>query len=111
MPFIIGYLIKLSLSFGITCLFYQLVLRRLTFYTWNRLYLLGYTLFCFFLPFIDVTPVLQKNAVENNVAIQFIPALPSIAVAGKPLQHILSPIATAWSVENWILLFIIKTGV
>ncbi|HRP54645.1 M56 family metallopeptidase [Agriterribacter sp.] len=107
MPFIVDFLIKISLGFGITCLFYQLVLRRLTFYTWNRLYLLGYTLFCFFLPFIDITPVLQKNAVESNIAIQFVPALQSIGIADKPLQSVLSSAATVWPAQNWILLFII----
>jgi hypothetical protein len=68
---------------------------------------LGYTLFCFFLPFIDVTPFLQKNAVKDNIVIEFVPALQPIDVVGKTLQSVLLPAGTHWSVQNWLLLFII----
>jgi hypothetical protein len=42
MPPIILYIIKLSVTLAILWLFYCAVLRRLTFYTWNRWYLFGY---------------------------------------------------------------------
>nr|WP_295934454.1 M56 family metallopeptidase [uncultured Dyadobacter sp.] len=48
------YLLKLSLSFALIALFYHFVLRNLTFYQWNRWYLLLYTALCFAVPFIDL---------------------------------------------------------
>src|SRR5690606_14901210 len=56
-------------------LFYQLFLRRLTFYNWNRWYLLGYTVFSFFIPLIDFMPSLEKNALQENAVVQWIPAI------------------------------------
>ena len=42
MPILILYLFKLFVSLGIVFLFYQLVLRRVTFYNANRWYLVGF---------------------------------------------------------------------
>jgi len=53
MTILIPYLIKLSISLAVVYLFYQLFLRRLTFYNWNRWYLLIYSLLSFFIPFIN----------------------------------------------------------
>lgn len=73
MPYIAGYLLKLSISLSVVYLFYALVLRRLTFYTWNRWYLLGYSLLAFFIPFVNISPVLQNNHWHDSAVIQFIP--------------------------------------
>jgi hypothetical protein len=73
MPLIAGYLLKLSVSLSVVYLFYILVLRRLTFYTWNRWYLLGYSLLAFFIPFVNISPVLEKSDWDNNTLIQLIP--------------------------------------
>jgi bla regulator protein blaR1 len=43
-------------------LFYHLVLRRLTFYNWNRYFLMGYSCLCFLIAFIDVSPVIERNS-------------------------------------------------
>ena len=75
MPALVAYLIKLSVSLSVVFLFYQLVLRPLTFHVWNRWYLLGYTILAFFIPFINITPVLQHNAWSNNIAIQWVPLI------------------------------------
>jgi beta-lactamase regulating signal transducer with metallopeptidase domain len=75
MPALFVYLLKLSLSLGIVFLFYQLVLRKLTFYNSNRWYLLGYSLFCFFIPFIDVSTVLQKNEWATSRAVKWVPVI------------------------------------
>ena len=66
MPFLFEYILKLSLSLGVVFLFYHFVLRRLTFYNWNRWYLLGYTILCFFLPFIDISIALERSAIKDN---------------------------------------------
>lgn len=73
MPYIAEYLLKLSLSLSLVYLFYITVLRRLTFYNWNRWYLIGYSILAFFIPFINISPVLQKGAWDQNQVIQLIP--------------------------------------
>ncbi|MGB3088483.1 MAG: hypothetical protein WBB20_00845, partial [Chitinophagaceae bacterium] len=61
MPFFFIYILKLSVSLAVVFLFYHFVLRKLTFYNWNRWYLLGYTILAFFISFINISPVLEKN--------------------------------------------------
>ena len=75
MPAAFIYLLKLSVSLGVVFLFYQLVLRRLTFYNWNRWYLLGYALLSFFIPFIDITNAIKKDQLTTNSILQWIPVL------------------------------------
>ncbi|MBN8685768.1 MAG: hypothetical protein J0M10_02075 [Chitinophagales bacterium] len=75
MPFIFIYILKVSLSLGVVFLFYHLVLRRLTFYNWNRWYLMGYSVLCFFLPFIDISIALEQSAIKNNAVISWVPVL------------------------------------
>lgn len=75
MPFIFSYLLKLSLSLGVVFLFYHFVLRRLTFYTWNRWYLMGYSLLCFFLPFIDISLALEGSEIRNSVVVNWVPVI------------------------------------
>ncbi len=78
MPFIIDYLLKVSIALIVAYLFYQLVLRRLTFYNWNRLYLVGYSLLCFFIPFMNITDFLFRHELQQNNLIQIIPSLQQI---------------------------------
>ncbi|NII25011.1 TonB-dependent receptor plug domain-containing protein [Pseudoflavitalea sp. X16] len=73
MPYIAQYLLKLSISLAVVYLFYALVLRRLTFYTWNRWYLLGYSLLAFFIPFVNISPFLERGDWTNNQVVQLIP--------------------------------------
>src|SRR5204862_6060865 len=75
MLLLIQYLVKLSLCLAILWLFYHFVLRKLTFYNSNRLYLLGYTLLSFFIPFINLSPVLQKNQWTDSKAVSWIPVM------------------------------------
>src|SRR5215216_2915561 len=73
MPFLFQYLIKLSISLAVIYLFYHFILRRLTFYYHNRWYLAGYTLLAFFLSFINISPLLEKNKLVDHTIIQLIP--------------------------------------
>lgn len=73
MPFLLIYIIKFSISLAVVFLFYQLVLRRLTFYNWNRVYLLGYTLFSFVVPFIDISGSLYQNQLAESEMISWLP--------------------------------------
>src|SRR5687768_3173136 len=79
MPLLFNYLFKISITITVIYLFYQLVLRRLTFYNWNRLYLLLYTFLAFFIPLIDISPVIEKDHVLPTNVIEFVPAVESFA--------------------------------
>ena len=99
---LLEYLLKLSISLAIVWLFYQFVLRRLTFYNSNRWYLLAYTLISFLIPFIDISPVLQKNEWSDSSAVSWVPLLNEYnpveaEVAGK------SSFFTGWNIAAAIM--------
>ncbi|MHA4845271.1 TonB-dependent receptor plug domain-containing protein [Flavitalea antarctica] len=96
MPFIIEYLIKLSVSLAVVYLFYRFILRPLTFYTWNRWYLVGYSLIAFVIPFIDINPVLNAMGPEQAVVINLIPVIDPAALQNQSWFNI----NNRW---NWIL--------
>lgn len=74
MPAIFEYLLKLSISIAVIHLFYLLILRRLTFYSLNRWYLIGYTLLCFIIPFVDVSSITSGN----RSIVQYVPSVQAI---------------------------------
>lgn len=71
----IAYLVKLSISLSVVYLFYQLALRRLTFYNWNRWYLLFYSLAAFIIPFININPFLERNNWQSSKVVEIIPSV------------------------------------
>ena len=76
MPPILVYLLRLSISLAVVWLFYQILLRRLTFYALNRWYLLGYSVLAFFIPLINIYPILgDGGAAGEPYLIQFIPVV------------------------------------
>jgi bla regulator protein blaR1 len=83
MPLLLSYCLKLSLSLVLIWLFYQLMLRKLTFYNWNRYYLLGYSLLSFFVAFIDISPVLQQQEWSDTHALQWIPVLSGAEIVSR----------------------------
>lgn len=72
---LILYLLKSGISLGAVYLFYQWVLRRMTFYTWNRWYLLIYSILAFLLPLINIAPVLEKKEWEGVTLVEWIPSV------------------------------------
>ncbi len=96
MNFIPEYILKLSISIAGVFVFYYLVLRRLTFYNYNRWYLLGYTVLCFFIPFINVSAVLQKNNWQQNGIVSWVPAISSDAVPELPVTN-----QGSWGLWQW----------
>jgi len=102
MSLFIPYLIKLSVSLGIVWLFYQVVLRRLTFYNWNRWYLLGYSLLSFLIPFIDISPVLQENEWSDSGVVQWVPMIGG-TVTGVTETEVSSYQFTTWNLISLIL--------
>lgn len=105
MPFVFAYILKLSISLAVVYLFYHLVLRKLTFYNWNRWYLLGYTLLSFAIACIDVTPALEKSDLTGNDLLRFIP---SVSIPTKPVQAAASLVTDtqAWDRWDWLLLLL-----
>ncbi|WCT10795.1 M56 family metallopeptidase [Mucilaginibacter jinjuensis] len=61
MPALLIYLLKVNIALLIFCLGYYTVLRRLTFYTLNRVYLILAIVFCSLYPAINFTGVVQKH--------------------------------------------------
>ncbi|MFI5193741.1 MAG: hypothetical protein ACHQD7_06775 [Chitinophagales bacterium] len=90
------YIIKLSVSLAVLYIFYRIVLHRLTFYQWNRIYLLGYSLLSFILPFVNITPWIDKPGMEGS-PLNRIPALGNYA---------LTPTASgiSWTMAEWALI-------
>ncbi|AXY76156.1 hypothetical protein D3H65_20135 [Paraflavitalea soli] len=98
MPYIAQYLLKLSISLSVVYLFYALVLRRLTFYTCNRWYLLGYSFLAFFIPFVNISPMLDRGAWKDYKVVQLIPVVGNYEAAASA-----SPL-NAWTVSLLLLI-------
>ena len=77
MTILLTYLLKVSISLAVVHIFYQLALRKLTFYNWNRFYLLGYTALSFVIPFIDVSRMVRVETWESNAVVKWVPVLES----------------------------------
>ncbi|HEV2354650.1 MAG TPA: M56 family metallopeptidase [Puia sp.] len=103
MPIVPLFLFKLSLSLGLVWCFYQAVLRRLTFYRFNRLYLVGYTLVSFLIPMIDVGPLLADRPAGDVDMLRFIPAIGGSATGARVLMD-QSAGLPAWTIVSWILI-------
>src|SRR6202012_2644180 len=87
MPPILVYLLRLSISLGVVWLFYQLLLRRLTFYGLKRWYLFGYSVLSFFIPLIDIGDLLGADGPggESSV-IRYIP----VVGGGGPVHRVVA---------------------
>jgi beta-lactamase regulating signal transducer with metallopeptidase domain len=108
MPSLYLYLLKFSIALGCFYLFYQLVLRRLTFYQWNRYYLAAYPLICFLIPFIDITGLLKKQELLQTHLV----AIPSVSTLASPQAITEADSRTGFVPGGWNLLFIVFiTGV
>lgn len=75
MQLLIDYIIKLNICLTVVYLFYQLFLRRLTFYNWNRWYLVGYTALSFIIPLINIMPSLQRQQLQDTTVVQWVPVI------------------------------------
>lgn len=81
---LIIYLIKFSFSLTLVYAFYALLLQRLTFYNWNRLYLLIYPFTCFLIPFINLDSCLEDPERNTNFVLQNIPPFNDLVPASSP---------------------------
>jgi hypothetical protein len=82
-------------------LFYQLVLSKLTFYKWNRIYFLACTTLGFVAACIDIEPALQQTSLATTAWVQW---LPSAKIAGiiAPVQNTTPATTIGWTTQEWI---------
>src|SRR5215831_3744963 len=104
---LIQYLIKLSIGLAFMYLFYALILRRLTFYSWNRWYLLGYSLLTFFFPFVNIEGLLQKNEWKSNKVIELIPSFGNYAPSTVPVHM---PLTASPPMNYSFMIFLLFVG-
>lgn len=102
MPFFAEYIFKVSVSLAVVYIFYHIALRRLTFYNWNRWYLLAYTFISFLVPFIDVSLLLDQKGIEKDNIVYLIPSFKNIRTALP--ENGLSVIDTGWGIITLIIL-------
>lgn len=100
MPLLLDYIAKLSLALAVVYIFYALFLRRLTFYNWNRWYLLGYTAFSFIMPLIDIMPELQRKELDK---INLLTWIPSVRVARMVDEK---PFFQSIGLWDWVLILL-----
>ncbi len=79
MPELFAFLLKVNIALILFCAGYYLVLRKLTFYTLNRVYLVGAIMLSSVYPFVDVSAFAQRNRhivepVQNVVIVWKVPA-------------------------------------
>lgn len=72
---ILQYLLKWSIALGAAYVFYRLVLRPLTFYQWNRRYLVLYSIIAFFIPFINITTYVPPAKLQGMKIVNYIPVI------------------------------------
>jgi hypothetical protein len=110
MPVLFVYILKLSISLAVVYLFYHFVLRKLTFYGWNRWYLLSYSFLSFFIAFFNIAPLFQASLQPYNKAMRLVPAIDfsynisvgkEIAAAGQ----------RDWSNWSWCLCILITGAI
>ena len=104
MLLIYQYLIKFSISLAIVYLFYHFLLRRLTFYTSNRWYLLLYSASSFLIPLINVSSLLEKRELQSDNIVQFIAAFPSTSKVNQEVLTHSSSYFLMKEIGEWLLI-------
>lgn len=103
----LSYLIKFSISLAVLYVFYRAVLRPLTFYRWNRFYLLGYALLSFFIPLINISDLIHRDSGGYETYFVYIPSVDHIG----GLQSLASiPWWKTLTAAQWLLILFF-TGV
>ena len=102
------YIFKLSIALSVVFLFYQLVLRRLTFYNCNRWYLTGYTLLSFLIPLINITPVLEDQQWQQVRILEWVPVVTGDTVPGTISTEV-SSYEIYWSIAGVVFCVVSTT--
>ncbi len=101
MPVFFQYLLKVSISLGIMYLFYQFVLRRLTFYNHNRWYLFCYSVLCYFIAFINIGPVFQSDSDAGFDLINLVPSVGTLVTIDS-LAAVTGNENSGWTAWHWV---------
>jgi beta-lactamase regulating signal transducer with metallopeptidase domain len=103
MELLFAYLIKLACCLALGYLFYFLLLRRITYYNWNRYFLLFFPLAALVLPLL---PLQLPHSVQTFKAAYFItdilPATNAVAATNNQLQSV-----STWNLYKIALLLIL----
>ncbi|MEO5889416.1 MAG: M56 family metallopeptidase [Ferruginibacter sp.] len=75
MPVYFEYALKVSLCLAVIFLFYQLLLKQITWYKWNRFFLLTFSALSFLVPLIDLNLFIETQQLEFIPLVNFLPAL------------------------------------
>ncbi len=75
MPVYFEYALKVSLCLTIFFLFYTLFLKRMTYYTWNRYFLLIFPILSFIVPFINVNVFVRSQQLDDLLFVNQIPTI------------------------------------
>lgn len=102
MHVVLLFLVKFSICLAMLWLFYKLVLSRLTFYNWNRIYLLLCPVLSFMIAFLDIGPLLRQNSLATTGWLEWVPAV-RIEGAIAPTQSIEPAMAARWTVQESIM--------
>jgi len=105
MESLLTYLLRVSAGVSLVYLFYYVVLSRLTFYQWNRAFLLSHVLLCFFLPLVDVSDLFKSNEVPGRNLMNSMPFI------GLPVQESESTNPVPLVVTVTVLLGVIVFGI
>jgi hypothetical protein len=100
------YLIKLSISLALVALFYKLVLRRHTFYTWNRWYLLGYAALSFFIPLVDLSYEVPPEVWTQSTLVQAVPRVPELPNSAPVYYEPTGTVAAPLQFGDYLLMLI-----
>ncbi|RPE09501.1 T9SS C-terminal target domain-containing protein [Chitinophaga lutea] len=95
MPELIIYLIKANIALCLFYLAYRLGLRRLTFYTLNRFFLVSGIIFSSLFPLVDVNDFFNRNEALAQQVITYVPDL-------NALQAVQPETFTAWMLLEWV---------
>jgi beta-lactamase regulating signal transducer with metallopeptidase domain len=104
---LLAYLLKLSITLLVLYTFYRVVLRPLTFYQWNRYYLLAYSLIAFVIPLVDISSWISGQAMQQNQLIKLVPVLNDFAqshVSNTASNKMVAGLSKSWSVTGLLML-------
>ena len=100
MPILFLYLTKLSICLAAIYLFYRLLFQHLTFYNLNRWYLLGFSFLAFFIPFINISQVVEQSKWSTFKLVQIVPVVNDFSNNNE----VVSFPASTWDVWDFLFL-------
>src|SRR5690606_25355608 len=94
---------KMSLSIALLVSFYQLVLRRLTFYSANRYFLLGAGLCSLLFPLINLSSFFVTDISQAQAIINWVPSTEAVTSNLIPLTNTPDERTGEWSLSLWLV--------